>query len=50
MLDSATRVFIDGGSVPAGLAMQKSNKANMNIIQDDVADGFIDGGRGAGTY
>ncbi|HBM06616.1 hypothetical protein CXF92_15420 [Pseudomonas sp. Choline-3u-10] len=43
MLDSATRVFIDGGSVGVGLYKQKSNEANVNIIRDDVAAGFIDG-------
>ncbi|ANF27139.1 hypothetical protein PS273GM_19370 [Stutzerimonas stutzeri] len=37
MLDSATRVFIDGGSVGVGLYKQKSNEANVNIIRDDVA-------------
>ncbi|HBS77096.1 MAG: hypothetical protein CMK99_18355 [Pseudomonas sp.] len=43
MLDSATRVFIDGGSVGAGLYKQKSNEANVNIIRDDVAAFVIDG-------
>ncbi|QGZ31003.1 hypothetical protein [Stutzerimonas stutzeri] len=46
MLDSATRVFIDGGSVQGGFAMQKSNEANVNIIQDDDANRSIDGARG----
>jgi len=46
MLDSATQVFIDGGSVRGGLAMQKSNGANMNITRGDVAGHFIKDERG----
>ncbi|MBU0811442.1 MULTISPECIES: hypothetical protein [Stutzerimonas] len=45
MLDSATR-FFDGGSVAAGLLKQKSNKANVNIIRDDVAAFVMDGAAG----
>jgi hypothetical protein len=41
MLDSAARVFIDGGSVRGGFVKQKSNWANVNIIRADVAGCFI---------
>jgi len=46
MLDSAARVFIDGGSVRGGFVKQKSNWANVNIIRADVAGCFINGEQG----
>lgn len=43
MLDSATCLFIDDESLRGGRGVKKSNKANMNINRDDVAERFIDG-------